>query len=209
MAALTQTPSSRRKGGGNYVLAIQINKAADGTFEALATADCFGEAAGSVHELGSVESKSYARDDNAVNKFDVNIVEQSIAFKNLLINAAPYSTTAASSTEELILEDGTTLESADTTTADDTKPYFQFIVFDAPTAAGKEQAFFFVGQMSRSGGWDTKAKSYAKPKYSISSVDANGFVCTLPSTVTYPRVTGLVAPTLADEKAHGVWVEES
>lgn len=209
MPQLAQVQASRTKGGGNYIAIVQVDKQADGTFAAHTGTDVFGVAAGSVHIIGSVEETGYAREENGANKFDVTLVEQDIDRKNFLINAAPYSTTSAASKEELILEDDTVLESTDGSSDDSSKPYFQIMVFGKPTAAGKEHVFFGIAQFSRSGGWNTKAKTYSKLKVSATTVDANGYVTILPSTVTFPRFTGVTAPTLSTTKAMGIWVEET
>jgi hypothetical protein len=208
MGQLVQNPSSRLKGGGNYIAIIQVDKQADGTFAAHTGTDAFGAAAGTVHLVGSVEETAISRDDNGSHSFDVTVVEMDLDRKNFLINAAPFSTTSANAKEELNLEDGTVLESTDSGTDDPNRPYFQIMVFGAPTAAGKEHVFFGIAQFSRSGGFNQKAKSFAKPKVKAQTVDGNGFACTLPSTVTFPRFTGVTAPTLADAKRHGIWVEE-
>src|SRR4051812_44991280 len=107
MSALVQYTSVRTKGGGNKIIAKRIQRnVTTGAFEAFSgTTDELGGAAGSFHEIGSVESSDVPRDDKGTHKLDLTVVEFDVARKNLAINAAPYSATAAVKKEALDLED--------------------------------------------------------------------------------------------------------
>lgn len=208
MAALTQNPASRTKGGGNKVLALRIQRnVSTGAFEAFSgSTDELGGAAGTFHQVGSFESTDIPRADNGSHSIKLTAVEFDISRKNLAINAAPFSSTASAKKEELDLEDGTNLESTDSSSEDTGLPYWLTIVRGAPVA-GKEQAFYCVAQLSRAMSYGgSKANAYNKPVFTFNTVDAGGFVATNPATGE-AWLTDVTAPTLADEKAHGIWVE--
>jgi hypothetical protein len=209
MAGLTANPSSRTLGGGNKLYFRQLTKAADGTFTVLGSgSDVLGATAGTWHILGSHTETPWARTSEGQYTLEPQLVENDIKRKTLLEKVAPYSSTAIKTKPELDLEDGTMLQNAANLTGDDTKPYFDFIYFEAPTPAGKEHVFFCVGQFDRATSFPFKTNEFNLFKVKISSVDANGYaVATLPSPDT--RLTGVTAPTLSGGLAQGTTVEQS
>src|SRR4051794_11738210 len=97
MSALVQNPTARSKYGGNKTIVKQIQRnATTGAFEAFSgSTDCLGAAAASWHQLGTAESTDIPRDSKGAHKIDLVLFEFDILRKNLAINAAPYSTSAA------------------------------------------------------------------------------------------------------------------
>lgn len=207
MSALAKNQSANAKGGGGDLLIKQVVVNDDGTISELASGtDVFGEAFGTWHQIGSLEETSIERNDTGGHKLSATLIELDEARKNFLINAAPFSTTSAAKKEELILEDGTVVESADGESFDNTRPAFQVIKRHAPIG-GKENAFFGVVQVSRAGGRSEKANARAKCKFDFNTIDANGYVCTKPATPDW--CDDLTAPTLSNAKAHGINVFEA
>jgi hypothetical protein len=197
-------PTTRQRYGGNLIIFTEVEKNAGGTaFQPLASGtDCFGDPFTTAHILGSQEQTDFARSASGQHTADVTIVEMDVDHKNLLINAAPFSSTSSDTAPELKLEDGTVLQASDTSSGDDTMPYFQFEVFGTPVN-GDEQVFSFVGQFAKETSFSQKANEWSKPKIKIVSIDALGFT---PTFGAHARLTGLTEVALSGSKAHGIWI---
>lgn len=207
MAGLAAAPSSRTLGGGNKLYFRELTKQADGTFIVKTTTDVIGAAAGTWHVLGSHTDTPWARLDNAQYTLEPTLVENDLARKTLLEKVAPYTTTIVKLPPELDLEDGTVLETGTSIDGDKTKPYFDFIYFQAPTPAGKEHVFYCVGQFDRATSLPFKTNTWNLWKVKLLSVDAHGYTLADPPSTS--RLTGVTFAALSGILAQGTVVEQA
>jgi hypothetical protein len=193
--------------GKTYFVQIQKDSST-GAFEAKEGNDVFGDAAGTVHILGTQEESTPSRDDNGVNSLDVTVFETDVDRLNMIDLVCPPSTTgSASEAEEVTLEDGQKKGGAGSGSGDDNKPYFLFYWF-LQTLGGKKRCRVFVGQFNPQGGVQgQKGNQRNRVKFTITSVNAGGMVTTLPDDTTYPDFDGMSAPTLSGNHIHGKIIE--
>jgi len=208
MAQLLRNTAAALKGGGAKIIGKQIQSNGSGGFTAMTGTDCLGATAGVWHEFGSIETFDIPRAADGTHTLTPTLIEWDTDRRNLLINAAPYSASSTAKPEELDLEDGTVIESSTAATFDSTLPVWEIIYRGTPVS-GHEVAFFCVAQLQRAGGpGTTKSGSFTKPKVSFSTIDANGYVCTVPAASGPDSWVDAVAPpTLTGAKAQGIWVQ--
>lgn len=201
----TKTPLANTIGSLNNGQYIQIHQKADGTFEALTGSDVFGDTAGAVHYFGSTIESGGPRAESGQYSCPVTVIEQDVDHLNSLENLAPYNPTLDN--PEDTLEDGTKIGGADGVYGDPSKPFFLFALTDkALPTTGFKNTRFWIGQFMRAGGRETsKAKQRNKFKYTVVSVDAQGFVCTTLGA-TFAGLGTIAPPTLSGVYAHGEWV---
>jgi hypothetical protein len=196
-------PGVRLRGGGNFFGFVEIKRNLDGTFAALVGTDSLGDAAGSLHILGSHTESAWARDDKGSWTKDISFIEMDLDHKNLMEMVAPITAQSIIKDPDLTLEDGTLLVNAEIS-GDVTMPYFMSVSLGAPLA-GKVQARFQVGQFLPADGWNQKPTEWSLHKIKFRTVDGNGYVCTVPVNDALTTVTD--APTLTVPYQHGQWVE--
>ena len=182
---------------------VQVAQDTDGTFIDATSADVFGDTAGTVHVMGTQEDSTPSRDDKGATKVDFTVFETDVDRLNMLELVAPPSSTSASDAEEVTLEDGTKYGGA-ANTGDSTKPYFVFFWL-LNELAGKMRCRVFVGQFDRQGGLQgLKGNQRNRLKFTVNSVDGQGFTPTLPGTSEF---TGMTAPALSGSFIYGKVIE--
>jgi hypothetical protein len=210
MSGLLRNKAAALKGGGARLIGYQIKRDTAGTgYVAISGTDCLGATAGTYHEFGSIETMDLPRDDQGHFTLSPTLIEWDTARRNLLIKAAPITATSLSKKEELDMEDGEIIESADTTGEDTTLPYWVLFYRGAPLADGTEVVFTCISQLKRSGGPSaTKSGSFTKPKISFVTIDGGGYTPVQPTAAGPDAwVDGITPVALSGVDAHGVWIE--
>jgi len=204
MSALAKAPGTRTYGSGNGFYIKEV-KNTSGSFGAIAGTDVFGEAAGTFHDITSLIESPIERNEDGTFKISLKAVEDDLSRKNFALKVAPYSASAAAAKPELILEDGTILETGANTGEDTNRPYYQIAHQQVDDSTGKEVWFFAVGQFNRTTKRQNKYNTLNGKDFTSLTVNSNGYVCTKPSAAA----SGVTAPTLSGGNAAGIFVIEA
>jgi len=200
----TQNKNLSTIGGDGLFYFQQIQKnATTGAFEALTGADAFGDAAGTLHLLGTHEESGWDADDKGIYKMDATIFEDDTDRLNMISDLAPFSESAGDADEEAKCEDGTKFGGADT--ADDSRPYFITYHF-LSKVGGKRRMAVRVAQFERAWSRRQKYKGRNRIKATLTSINADGFTPTLPADAIF---SGFTAPALDGNYRHGKIIQEA
>lgn len=206
MSTLTRNTGARNLSGQVGILIKQVKRnASTGDIEEITGNDVFGAAAGTFHDGWTYTKSSVKRDDGGIFTLDGNMIEFDHARRRVLILAAPYSKTGASSKKpNLDAEDGSSIVSGDSTSEDANMPLWQVIKREADDPlTGNYEVYAGVMQFKRAGGWDNTPNAWTNAQVTLFSVDAEGYTPTKPTALAFPWVDDITFAELTGPTAMG------
>lgn len=207
MGVLVKNTAKSNKHGGNNSILVQMKyDTATSKFVAATAADVFGDAAGTVQELGNLSESDFRRNDDSSWSLKVKILEQDLIRHNMLELFCPPGLDEAEDDQEF-MEDGTTYVGSKGAAFNSDKPVFAIFHSLAALAGKKRVRHAFIQAKPAGGHTGAKAKQRNYIEIEFYTVDANGSIAV--AAPDHDSVDGITIPALASPYQYGKLLEEA